>query len=87
MGGSRKTHSRTVPARDGTDVSYVRETGNLAEGLPAIFCYEAVCPVGAGGGEETGVRVVILGVVSDYLELDIFALVSGDSDLARRMKG
>jgi len=79
--------SRTVPARDGTDVSYVGETGDLAEGLPAVFCYETVCTVGAGGGEETGVRVIILGVVSDCLGLGIFVLFSEDYDLGRRTKG
>jgi hypothetical protein len=86
LGGSRGTHSRTVPARNGTDVSYIWETGDLPEGLPAVFCNEAVCTIRAGGGKETGVWVIVLGVISDCLGLDRFALLSEDTHLGRRTK-
>jgi hypothetical protein len=74
-------YSRTVPARDGTDVPYMGKARDLAERLPTVFCDQAVCAVGAGSREETGVRVVVLGVVSNCFESGMFALFGEDSCL------
>jgi hypothetical protein len=79
-------YSRTIPARDGTDVPYMGETRDLAECLPTVFCDQAVFAVRAGSREETSVRVVVLGVVSNCFESDMFALFDKDSCLEQQMR-
>jgi hypothetical protein len=80
------TYSRTIPARDGADVPYMGETRDLAKCLPAVFCDQAVFAVRAGSCEEASVRVVVLGVVSNCFESDMFALIGKDSCLGQQMR-
>lgn len=54
-----------VPAGDGLGAADVGEAWNLALGVPAVLCDEAVLAVGAGEGCEGARGLIVAGVVGD----------------------